>query len=558
MHPIVHVAPNDTTSSIAGRLGVSNLELVLANPHRTDVGVYGDLSVFLDLVVGDELLVPERVANQFVTRGGRQAVRTGGQADVTLGLGPCPKGQKQLAPGVCVPDGSGTMADKPQGSDCQPGWRSLMPGFCVPDTQSGSTQDKPQGACPDGWKQMMPNVCVPPGIPNVGGGETIPAVPCPPGFKSVSPGICIPESLPTGQTQGPCGPNQVQVVPGLCVPTGLPNITPGSQQTNEYDCSKLGPNVYPYVDPQTKEPMCLECHDDEFLGANGLCYCKSGSRSDPNDVNSPCTTPVNKTGGSGEITKGQATAYCADKYGTNSAAILIDNQWECNVCRPEEFADPTDGKCMCRPGTERQDPKNPDSPCVPSATVTVPAGYTKIDAQQSGCTGSNLWVPGQGCYAPPKVDGGEGITSEKKDEGISWGAVGAGAGIMALAGLGLWGATKAGASAGASAGTSSGTGSKGEEGASARASNPVKYLPASMSIEARRKRAAKILHEWHGDMGDPIYAVGSYYLSGREYPDKAVIKRAATELERLSNLDSSKGDRTKMREVAAFLKHEAK
>lgn len=36
---------------------------------------------------------------------------------------------------------------------------------------------------------------------------------------------------------------------------------------------------------------------------------------------------------------------------------------------------------------------------------------------------------------------------------------------------------------------------------------------------------------WHGGMGDPIYAVGSYYVSGTEYPDSAVIDDALDSLE---------------------------
>lgn len=31
---------------------------------------------------------------------------------------------------------------------------------------------------------------------------------------------------------------------------------------------------------------------------------------------------------------------------------------------------------------------------------------------------------------------------------------------------------------------------------------------------------------WHGSMGDPIYAVGSFYINDQPYPDRSVVVRA--------------------------------
>lgn len=40
------------------------------------------------------------------------------------------------------------------------------------------------------------------------------------------------------------------------------------------------------------------------------------------------------------------------------------------------------------------------------------------------------------------------------------------------------------------------------------------------------------LCQWHSSMHDPIYAVGSFYVSNKVYPDKAVVERALSGLEK--------------------------
>ena len=44
--------------------------------------------------------------------------------------------------------------------------------------------------------------------------------------------------------------------------------------------------------------------------------------------------------------------------------------------------------------------------------------------------------------------------------------------------------------------------------------------------------------QWHSSMSDPIYAVGSFYVSGQVYPDKGIVEDAISNLTR--DLDESK------------------
>lgn len=46
------------------------------------------------------------------------------------------------------------------------------------------------------------------------------------------------------------------------------------------------------------------------------------------------------------------------------------------------------------------------------------------------------------------------------------------------------------------------------------------------------------LCNWHSSMHDPIYAVGSFYVSGQVYPDKSIVEDAISSL--TSTLEESK------------------
>lgn len=53
-----------------------------------------------------------------------------------------------------------------------------------------------------------------------------------------------------------------------------------------------------------------------------------------------------------------------------------------------------------------------------------------------------------------------------------------------------------------------------------------------------RTELGERLCNWHSSMGDPIYAVGSFYVSGQVYPDKEIVENALTSL--TSTLEQSR------------------
>ena len=53
-------------------------------------------------------------------------------------------------------------------------------------------------------------------------------------------------------------------------------------------------------------------------------------------------------------------------------------------------------------------------------------------------------------------------------------------------------------------------------------------------VELRRPEVGQILHQYHLGQSDPIYMVGSYYVSGKEYPDVDILAEAFDKLESIS------------------------
>lgn len=72
------------------------------------------------------------------------------------------------------------------------------------------------------------------------------------------------------------------------------------------------------------------------------------------------------------MTKEQRDAECRGLYGSNSASILFNGVWSCNVCGKDEQIDPSDGMCACKAGLSRQVPGDGTSPCV-SKSVQPPS-----------------------------------------------------------------------------------------------------------------------------------------------------------------------------------------
>lgn len=48
---------------------------------------------------------------------------------------------------------------------------------------------------------------------------------------------------------------------------------------------------------------------------------------------------------------------------------------------------------------------------------------------------------------------------------------------------------------------------------------------------SERKKIGLAMQNWHSSMGDPIYAVGSYYFSDMEYPKREVVEEARDSIE---------------------------
>lgn len=77
-----------------------------------------------------------------------------------------------------------------------------------------------------------------------------------------------------------------------------------------------------------------------------------------------------------------APGYC-DQFGAGTKPIWseTDQAWECpGECRPDEERGSDGFYCFCKPGTVRQNPSDPNSPCVPiqkPVPASCPAGQVK-------------------------------------------------------------------------------------------------------------------------------------------------------------------------------------
>ena len=66
------------------------------------------------------------------------------------------------------------------------------------------------------------------------------------------------------------------------------------------------------------------------------------------------------------------------------------------------------------------------------------------------------------------------------------------------------------------------------------------------------KDLGEAMQHWHSSMADPVYAIGSYYFAGMQYPDTSVLVRARDVLQ--GDLDNphpswSMDDLTELRKI---------
>jgi hypothetical protein len=71
---------------------------------------------------------------------------------------------------------------------------------------------------------------------------------------------------------------------------------------------------------------------------------------------------------------------------------------------------------------------------------------------------------------------------------------------------------------------------------------------------SRMKRIGEKMHHWHASMGDPIYAVGSFYVTGKAHPSVETTERALDGIERDLDQPRSAEDRDELEEIATFLR----
>ncbi len=76
-----------------------------------------------------------------------------------------------------------------------------------------------------------------------------------------------------------------------------------------------------------------------------------------------------------------------------------------------------------------------------------------------------------------------------------------------------------------------------------------------------KRECGSVLLQWHGSQGDPIYAVGSYFISDMDYPNLTVVESAAIELDKLRTLPPNlveTGYHVELKEAAEFLRNYVK
>jgi len=91
---------------------------------------------------------------------------------------------------------------------------------------------------------------------------------------------------------------------------------------------------------------------------------------------------------------------------------------------------------------------------------------------------------------------------------------------------------------------------------SGRKNNPVNR---SYEGSIRMRNVGLAMQNWHSSGSDPIYAVGSYYFSGKRHPDREMEERALSEIEKLSrnarhHPEWKAKDRKELKGIATFLK----
>ncbi len=134
--------------------------------------------------------------------------------------------------------------------------------------------------------------------------------------------------------------------------------------------TKAGPGVIDAFGACFFDGVGNPCGNGGVYDSSGNCINEKGAISATKTTPTPTEVP---------LTKSQRDAECRLLYGANSAAILFQGTWSCNVCGADEQIDPVDSLCACKSGTVRKTPGDTMSPCVP-----------KVNPQPAAQAGFNL------------------------------------------------------------------------------------------------------------------------------------------------------------------------
>ena len=88
--------------------------------------------------------------------------------------------------------------------------------------------------------------------------------------------------------------------------------------------------------------------------------------------------------------------------------------------------------------------------------------------------------------------------------------------------------------------------------------SPVGGLHEEAGRAPNRKQLGLLMQNWHSGMGDPVYAVGSYYFADKPYPDPAIVEEALDWFETVTGRDAR--DTREIKSIVSglryFLKHD--
>jgi hypothetical protein len=189
---------------------------------------------------------------------------------------------------------------------------------------------------------------------------------CPPGSISLS-GQCFPDprsqfpGTPPASQQGGCPENTYPLYPGLCVPLG----TEGGSQGQ-------GPVPCPAGTQELSPGLCIP-HGVPTGNQQG--GCGPGRREILPGV---CVPDLESSGGVPAGNVPPTPEQCFQEYGAGYFPYRdpVSKAWGCGACPTAQEVPAADGLCYCKQGTVRQDPMDPNSPCVPSSSgPDQPSGF---------------------------------------------------------------------------------------------------------------------------------------------------------------------------------------